>query len=157
MPLKSLGSARKISAFVGCSAVPSPKPFTVTFFQTTPRCRVFSSSELACLSRPNIRDISFSIWAQSPPFVFVCVWFRLVGLAHGGGCECDRGIWIVGQDVRSGCCRNSISRHGSKGNENPGESERICTVYQLCVNVLLTRIGGVLSHAFIKPPRKIGT
>lgn len=65
--LSNRGNPRKKSPLVGWRAAPKPTPFTVRFFHTTPTCRVFSSSEFALRSRPNIRDISLSTWAHSSP------------------------------------------------------------------------------------------
>lgn len=67
--LISRGSPRKMSPLVGWRAAPRPTPFTVRFLHTTPTWRVFSSSEFAFRSWPNIRDINLSIWAHSSPFV----------------------------------------------------------------------------------------
>lgn len=61
----NLGSPRKISVFVGCSAAPSPTPLTVRFFHTTPTWRVCSSSELAFRSCPNMRETRRTIWSVS--------------------------------------------------------------------------------------------
>lgn len=63
--LINLGSPKKISEFVGCSAAPSPTPFTVRFFHTTPTWRVCSSSELAFRSCPNMRETKRTIWSVS--------------------------------------------------------------------------------------------
>lgn len=67
--LISRGNPRKMSPLVGWRAAPRPTPFTVRFLHTTPTWRVFSSSEFAFRSRPNIRDINLSIWAHSSPSV----------------------------------------------------------------------------------------
>lgn len=67
--LMSRGNPRKMSPLVGWRAAPRPTPFTVRLLHTTPTWRVFSSSEFALRSRPNIREISRSIWAHSSPLV----------------------------------------------------------------------------------------